>query len=698
MENGLANLRVLRRELAPGLGRSLAAGRLFLPRWISRTGASPGDIDRGRIQQYLVWGSLVFLGYFFGSKLGFALTFHPHPVSVLWPPNSILLAAFLLTPVRAWWFLLLSALPAHLIVQFQSGVPLSMVLSWFISNSFEALIGAAGVRYFMSSIRLDSIRNVVVFFLCGALLGPFLSSFLDAAFVALNQWGEQNYWQVWRMRFFANVFAALTLVPAVVSWSTISPGSLRRISLRRFGEAGLLAAGLLAVCSLVFYRQQTGPAAIPSLLYVPLPFLLWAAVRFRSFGVSQAILSVAFIAIFGAVNGRGPFASLSPEANALSIQIFFTVVALTLMFLAATIAERSNAEERFTRAFRSSPDAMIITRLCDGHIIEVNDRYEKMLGYHREEIVGRTVSELNIYRSESDRERVVTGTAEGCSLRDLQLCFNTKRGGSCVAVVSADTAQIGGERCLLVSLRDITEHKRAEEAQQNLAHAYRLAVLGEFSAMIAHEVNQPLGAILSNAEAAEMLLDSPHPPLDEIRQILSDIRQNDLRADAAIRCIRALLRKREIKMESLDLNETIVEVLRLVAGDALRRRVQIHRQLAAEIPQVRGDRIHLQQVLLNLILNGMDAMSATPESNRRLTIQTQLDGAGQARVAVSDLGHGIPSDALDRVFESFYTTKREGMGLGLSIARSIIEVHEGRIWTENNAGGGATFCFTVKPA
>src|SRR6266536_1982634 len=157
---------------------------------------------------------LVFGGYYLGAKMGFALTFEPHPVSVLWPPNSILVAALLLTPVRVWWVILLAAFPAHLAVQLQSNVPPTMILCWFISNSCEALIGAGCVRYLIDRpVRFDRLRNVGIFCFFAAFLGPFLSSFLDSAFVAINRFGQDSYWQVWRIRFTSNILASLTLVP-----------------------------------------------------------------------------------------------------------------------------------------------------------------------------------------------------------------------------------------------------------------------------------------------------------------------------------------------------------------------------------------------------------------------------------------------------------------------------------------------------
>jgi PAS domain S-box-containing protein len=238
---------------------------------------------------------------------------------------------------------------------------------------------------------------------------------------------------------------------------------------------------------------------------------------------------------------------------------------------------------------------------------------------------------------------------------------------------------------------DITDRKRAEEAQESLAHASRLAVVGELTAMVAHEVNQPLTAILHNAEAGVKYLNLAKPPMDEIRAILTDIKDNEIRASQSIHRIRTLLQKREMEVHLLNLNEVASDVVRLVTGDALRRRIEIKTNLDPQLPLINGDRIHLQQVLLNLILNGMDAMMNSPEGLRHLTIQTFRTGSATIGLSVSDSGHGIPRDLLPRIFESFFTTKKEGMGLGLSIAKSIIEKHNGRIRVDSNPFSGSVF-------
>ena len=179
----------------------------------------------------LMIGLWVFTGYYLGCKIGFALTFQPHPVSVLWPPNSVLVAALLLTPPRSWWLVLLAALPAHLAAQLQSHVPPLMILCWFVSNCCEAVIGAGLMRYLVGGpIRFRTLRNVGLFCLCVVFIGPFLSSFLDAAFVVWNHWGQDSYWELIRIRLFSNALAALIIVPLIVTWATNGVQPLRTAS------------------------------------------------------------------------------------------------------------------------------------------------------------------------------------------------------------------------------------------------------------------------------------------------------------------------------------------------------------------------------------------------------------------------------------------------------------------------------------
>jgi PAS domain S-box-containing protein len=901
-------------------------------------------------------GLSICAAYLVAAEIGIALTLRPAPVSTLWPPNAVMMAILLLAPPRLWWAVLLAALPAHLFVELKAGIPVPMVVSWFVSNSVDSLIGAGLIRWLSPEpVRFDSFRRYSILVLA-TLVAVGLSSFLDAWFVDLNRWGAVGYWDNWRLRFFSNVLAALTLVPLIVGLAARAGQTPRIAPTRRLLEAALLAAILLAVSYVVFSRPA-GPNTVPALLYAPLPFLLWAAVRFGPATTSGFLLGVSLLAIDSAIVGDGPFVASTPAENAFSMQLFLIVIAVPLTALSAVTRERLTAqeelrqsqkrlqlaldaaqmgtwewqittdrsllsdkareifgidwvppdfpldrflqllhpddrdqvaaavqrtvregapyesefritlpdgnirwvhakgvalfdqtgrparlvgvnadvtdrkltyaavsewksryeaavqasnqllydwdphtndvtyggdmqrilgygreemqgglrafadrvhpedreafereiarvldtedsfrltyrfyrkdgrviwledrgyffrdgdgriirmvgfledvtervrteqalrssEERLAKAFRSSPDAIAIARQEDDRLLEVNDTWEKLFGYGRGEVVGRTPVELGLWGT-ADRERFLRLLDSEHRVRDFEVELRTRTGGIRPVVLGADIDEMGGEPCVITFTRDLTEQRRAEaEAQQQrleVAHLSRVAMLGELSGALAHELNQPLTAILANARAAQRLLRLSSPDLDELRDILEDIAQDDRRAGEVIERLRAFLRKGAMQPGHLDLNEVVTEVLGLVHSDLIQRRVTVDARLAAALPTVFADRVQLQQVLLNLLLNACDAMAADSRGEKRVTIQTTESATGGVELSVADQGTGIPPDEMERVFEPFVTSKPHGLGLGLAICRSIVTAHGGRLWAENNEDGGATF-------
>jgi two-component system sensor kinase FixL len=219
--------------------------------------------------------------------------------------------------------------------------------------------------------------------------------------------------------------------------------------------------------------------------------------------------------------------------------------------------------------------------------------------------------------------------------------------------------------------------------------------MGALAASLAHELNQPLTGILSNAQAARRFLQVVPPDLAELHAILNDIVEDDKRAGEVIERLRELLRKGDFHALPLDLNGLVRDVARLLNSDALIRNAQIQLVFTGRPPTVIGDRIQLQQVMLNLLVNAMDAMAECTQERRVVTVETATSDDGFGRVCVRDAGVGIVPGMLDRIFEPFYTTKPQGMGMGLSISRSIVDAHGGRIWALNNPDGGSTFGFTV---
>jgi signal transduction histidine kinase len=266
--------------------------------------------------------------------------------------------------------------------------------------------------------------------------------------------------------------------------------------------------------------------------------------------------------------------------------------------------------------------------------------------------------------------------------------------------LSARRSEAADNEALYIgAIQDITRRRLSEEAlgkvRYELARLARVSSLGALTASIAHEVNQPLTGIMTNASTCLEMLDTDPPDLDGARDTaLRTIRDTE-RACEVIARLRALFGKRGGKTESVDLNGAAREVIALSLSELHRRRVTVHTELAENLPPVTGDRVQLQQVILNLLLNAAEAMSTVEDRPRRLLIRTELDGADQACLSVHDTGVGFEPQEAQRLFEAFYTTKSGGMGIGLSVSQSIVESHDGRMWAELNAGPGATFAFSV---
>jgi signal transduction histidine kinase len=245
------------------------------------------------------------------------------------------------------------------------------------------------------------------------------------------------------------------------------------------------------------------------------------------------------------------------------------------------------------------------------------------------------------------------------------------------------------------TVMDVTERRRAEEERQALAHANRITTMGQLTASIAHEVNQPIGAVVTNAQAALRWLNMQPSDPEEVRQALDRIVRNGRRAGDVISRIRALVAKAAPRNDQLDINEVMLEVIALTRSELRGSGTLLQTQLAGGLPLILGDRIQLQQVMLNLILNAVEAMSGSRAGSRELLIKTGQHDPRAVLVAVEDSGPGVKPESLDRLFDAFYTTKPDGMGMGLSICRSIIEAHGGRVWATANLPRGAVLQFTL---
>jgi two-component system sensor kinase FixL len=247
----------------------------------------------------------------------------------------------------------------------------------------------------------------------------------------------------------------------------------------------------------------------------------------------------------------------------------------------------------------------------------------------------------------------------------------------------------------LITIVDRRDHYELDHNRKALAHLARVSTLGQIAGSLAHELNQPLTAILANAQAARRLMDAPPVCLEEIREILDDLVKDNQRASEVLRKIRLLVRQGDPEIQPLALAALLDDVLSMVHSDAIVRGMRMSLDVPPDLPRVAGDRIQLQQVVLNLLLNAFEAMMARPRADRVVTIQARLDKQDMIRIAVRDRGCGFPAEALATLFTPYVSSKREGLGLGLCISRSIVEVHGGRLWAEQNPDMGATIYFTV---
>ena len=644
---------------------------------------------------------LVCAGYFAGALIGQSLRFPNSHLSLLWPPTVVVLAALLLAPPQQWWIFLLAAAPVHVVVQLKDGVPALGILSQLIGNFGQALVAALTVRYFVKGrLQLDSFRAVTIFVLCAVILAPVLVSSIAAYLYVLSGW-EQEYWYVWRARVLSNALSTLTIIPPILM--VFDPRSAKTSVPRwRYMEFALLTAGLIATGYAAFGKQ----IAVPTLLYAPLPFLLWAAVRFEIGILSLALLVASYLAFLSTSSGLGPFAMQSAAENALSLQFFLISVFLPLMFLSALISERRDKEE----ALRASEARYRALVMATAHMVwRANAQGEGFLSSPRwQELTGQNEEEMSNFGwlkalHPKDQER--SGRLWKQAMMEKRMYENEFQVRArdlsyrhfhvqAVPIIAPN----GAVREWIGAAVDITEEKETaltvQRQRDELAHVARITTIGELAASLAHELNQPLTAILSNAQAAQRFLAADSENVGEVRAILQDIVEDDRRAGEVIRRVRELVRKGDLELAVLDLETIVRDVVTLIHSDAILHKVNILLQMDPGAPKVYGDKVQLQQVILNLLLNAFQAMKNCPVTERQVTVRTELD-THRAIVAVRDHGEGLKDGQFEKIFQPFYTTKNNGLGLGLAISRSIVEAHGGRLWAQNNPDRGATICFTV---
>jgi len=356
--------------------------------------------------------------------------------------------------------------------------------------------------------------------------------------------------------------------------------------------------------------------------------------------------------------------------------------------------DQVSGEHYFREVLTLLPLATLMLDGC-GVMAMVNPQADRLFGYDCDELPGKPVEMLvHALRFDSHASRwdAPPATQQLCRFLPLDdLCARRKDGTEFRADIDLCAFRFEGENVTLAFVIDKTDRYELRRQREDLAHLTRVSTMGQLASSLAHELNQPLTAILSNVQAAQRFMMADPIDLAELRDILNDIVQDDYRASEVIRRIRAVVKKGDLEVIPIDLAGVMRDVVALVHSDAIVRGTRVTLDIDSTLPPVRGDRVQLQQVMLNLLLNAFDAMNEVPPVDRMVCVTLKPADNGMVLIAVRDRGNGLTADKLDKIFKPFFTSKPQGLGLGLSISRSIIDMHRGRLWAENNNDRGATF-------
>jgi PAS domain S-box-containing protein len=651
------------------------------------------------------------VSYYVATQIAWALTFPDSKVSLFFPPQAVLLCVLLLVPTRHWWAYVLAAASAHFLATQQEGWPPLYALTSEAFDAVKCVSAAAGIRVLIKApLKAIALRDAILFILIAVVLVPFGTAFWGASFTISYGFGTQ-YWIEWRNLGVSNAVTTVVLVPALLLGAHhLFVGRRRALSRQRVIEAALVGACTVALGIFVFDRTPAGPNTSPALLYSPIPLLIWAALRFGLGGISVSMLIITFQAIWGTMRGHGPFLAQSPAENATALQLFLLVTAAPLMLLAVVIEE----ERRSREALRESANLMGLAAEAgnlamwvwdvSGNDVWMTERGRSLFGLEPDARLDFAAILDRVHPEDrSAREHAITQALQARGEYDIEYRVQGADGmtrwiygrGRYVAPEDGTSPKLFG-----VSM-DVTARKQAEasaaQKRAELEHVARVATLGELTATLTHELRQPLAAILTNSYVVGQLLDAPEPDLQQVRSTLADIREVTERAGGVIGGLRAMIKRDSpAGLTNVDVNTVIRTVQRIAHGDANLHKVTVHLDLSSDVRPVKGDSVQLQQVILNLMLNAFSAMSGTElDGARRLVVRTNSIDTSTVLVEVQDNGTGIAAEKIESIFDPFITSKPEGLGMGLSICRSIIERHGGKISAANNPDRGAKFSITL---
>jgi signal transduction histidine kinase/integral membrane sensor domain MASE1 len=654
---------------------------------------------------------IVAIAYYLGAEIAFLIgTLSDRIFAPFWPPNIVLFCALLLTPPRQWWIYIAATLPAHTLAELGVGMPAPQLIVAFVTNCLVAVANAFAVqRLLVEPPWFGTIRKTIIYVLITAFLSPAFCA-LGGAFVQILGGGSiDDFGQFWARWYASNALGSLTLGPIAMICleSTTRP---RLAPTGRAVEAAIIAAVLTSACIIAFEDLPSiATGYLPLLLYLPLPIIVWAVVRFGAKGASGAIFVISVVLIWRTLNGPSLFDIGSPEANVFGMQLFLIGLSPPILLLGSAIEETRRAErttreseQRISFAAASSNVGLWQYEFATS-AFWATDYCRTLFGLSPSEplTLDTLVSRIHPNDSPTTSAALASAISRAASL-DVE--FRVQDGDE-IRWISVRARAVAGDdgkpTAMSGAFGDVTSRKLAEAdadvQRQEIAHLMRVSMLGELSGGLAHELTQPLTAILSNAQAGKLLLAKGNKSLSEIGNILDDIIAEDERAGEVIHRLRGMLKKGDVKHEPIDMNELISSTLRLLHSELIDRRMSVSFDNAASLPATRGDVVQLQQTLLNLLVNAMDAMENVPPTRRTISITTAPTDDGGVEVHIFDRGTGLPASREHEVFQPFFTTKKRGLGLGLSICTSIVKLHGGTLSLQNNVREGASAIFRLPP-
>jgi PAS domain S-box-containing protein len=625
-----------------------------------------------------------------------ALTLPRDAFATFRPPNAFLIALALLDRPERWWIYALATVPGNPTL-YNPNTSWLATTGYALANIVEVTLGLGLLRHVLGRTpRFARLMDCAAFVVGVAIVAPLASAAVGAGAAVLER-SSRSFWAIWRNWFFADALAYVALTPALL---LAAQGRWRVTKARRW-EAAALVTGVVGVAALALDGQLGQVNTFPALVYAPLPFLIWAAVRFGPTENSLAMLTLAGVVLVTALSGRGAFQGLSTADSALSMQLLLFMLAVPQMFLAAIVDEHRQAEERFRTAFRATPDVIALTTRQDGVLIDVNESFERTSGYSREEALGRTVTELGLWTDPSARAKYVERLTLDGRVRDFPVTTTSRDGTISHGLLSAEPIELDGVDALITVRRDVTDQVKAADERSRfeaqIQQARKMEAIGQLAGGIAHDFNNLLQAIKGYTELAAGALVGDHRAAPALQQVL----RASERATSLTTQLLTFSRREALKPEALDVNAVVgdtAKILHRLLGD----HIQLLVVDGPALPAIHADRSQLEQIVMNLCINARDAMPdggiVTLETGFADFTEEECRDRAWARpgrwvfVRVGDEGSGIPDEILPHVFEPFYTTKAVGRGTGLGLATvyAIVERHRGLIAIDTAPDMGTT--------